>query len=90
MSERSPFTHTASPSTDADVHGPRVTARWEDIDAELACSTREMCVSYGTIAGAETLAALGESRPRPWATSRRERGPGEGTPRAGRDRRSSA
>ena len=38
------------PGTASD-HRAQATAAWEDIDSELNCSTREVCVGYGSYGG---------------------------------------
>jgi hypothetical protein len=44
-------------STDHDETAPP-TSRWEDIDSELTCSTREVCFGYGSLAPADVMAVL--------------------------------
>lgn len=44
---------------------------WHDIDAELGCSTREMCVGYSAFVPGESLAWL--RRPRRGAAGREHR-----------------
>lgn len=46
-----------NPDTAPDDSGTPATAQWQDIDDELTCSTREMCVGYGMLVPVGTLAS---------------------------------